>query len=109
MITESLDTRRTCEEAVFLDNSGIFFYFSIKTYILGAQKFLTEALLMSVHKICFYGEMAKVVPELLRILNITVLSTSLGRRVFAWRFILNENIFFFFFFFFLANKIIYFQ
>ena len=49
---------------------------------------------MSVHKICFYGEMEKVVPELSRILNITVLSTSLGTRVFAWRFILNENILF---------------
>ena len=41
-----------------------FSYFSIKTYVVGTQKCLTEALLMSIHNICFYGELEKIIPEL---------------------------------------------
>ena len=43
---------------VFDDNSGIFFSYSdIKTYVVGtSKKYLAEAILMSTHNICFYGE-----------------------------------------------------
>ena len=37
------------------------FYFSIKTYIVGTQNHLAEAILMSTHNICFYREFTKII------------------------------------------------
>ena len=38
---------------------GYFCYFSIKTYVVG-----TEAILLSTHNICFYGELMKIILQL---------------------------------------------
>ena len=37
-----------------------FAYFSIKTYVVGTR----EAILMSTHNICFYGELTKIILQL---------------------------------------------
>ena len=50
---------------MFDDISGISFMFSKKTYIVGTHsKHLGEALLMSTHNICIYGEIRNIIPEL---------------------------------------------
>ena len=51
---------------VFEDNLGIFFaYFSIKTYVVGTlYNRLAEVILMSTHKVCFYGELTKIILQL---------------------------------------------
>ena len=42
---------------------GFFSYFSIKTYVVGTHwKRLVEALPMSTHNICFYGELENYYP-----------------------------------------------
>ena len=42
---------------IFDDN---FAYFFIKTYVVGAQNRLGEAMLMSTHNIGFYGDLTKL-------------------------------------------------
>ena len=42
-----------------------FHYFSIKTYVVGTHwNCLAEAILMSTHNICFYGEIMKIILQL---------------------------------------------
>ena len=43
------------------DNFGQFGQFSIKTYIMGTHyNRLIEAILMSTHYVCFYGEITEI-------------------------------------------------
>ena len=45
---------------IILEN---FSYFSIKTYVVGTHmKHFIEAILMSTHNICFYGELEEIIP-----------------------------------------------
>ena len=50
---------------LFGDNLDNFAYFSIKTYVMGThENRFTEAILMSTHNICFYGELTKIILQL---------------------------------------------
>ena len=54
------------EEYLFCFILRHFSYFSIKTYVVGThEKSLTEAFLMCTLNICFYGELEKIITELL--------------------------------------------
>ena len=51
------------EEYLMITMGQFISNFSIKTYVVGTQKCLTKALLMSTHNICFFGELEKIIPE----------------------------------------------